>query len=114
LQAADLLRDPEQRLHVMAHLVSDDVCLREITRGAEPILQIAEEGGVEVDLLIGRTVERPGRRLRHSARGIHGAGEEHEPWLLVLAAHVAKEHAPRVLRVGQHRGHEFLHRIGAG
>src|SRR5207249_2577631 len=83
----DLLGDAEQRLHVMADLVGDDVGLREVTGRAETIAKRAEEAEVEVELLVGGAVERTHRGARHAARRLHRAGEEHELRLAVLPAH---------------------------
>ena len=42
--------DAGQRLHVMSDLVREDVCLGEIPRGAEALLQLVEEAQIEVDV----------------------------------------------------------------
>src|SRR5579872_6057387 len=59
--------DAEQVLHVMAGLVRDDVGLRELAglalAAAEPGLDLAEEAGVEKNLLLRWAVERAHRRL---------------------------------------------------
>ena len=53
-----------------------------------------EEGEVEVDLAVGRAVERPDRRRARAAGRVDGAGEQHEPRLAVAAAARAEELAP--------------------
>ena len=60
LRAPDLRLDPEQRLHVVADLVRQHVRLREVARGTEPLLELAVEPEVDVDLVRRRAVERPG------------------------------------------------------
>ena len=73
LRLVHLLRDAEQRLHVMADLVGDHVGLREVAGRAEAIAQVAVEVEIDVDLLVGRAVERTHRRLRRAAGRAHHA-----------------------------------------
>ena len=69
-----LRQNAEQVLHVMADLVGDHIGLRELAvpaagiAAAESPLEVLEERGVEINLLIVRTVERPHRGLRDSRR----------------------------------------------
>src|SRR5215470_12636568 len=70
-----LLLDPgknsQRILHVMTDLVGDHIGLRELAgfafAAAETGLDLAEERGIEIDLLVVRTVERAHRALRHAA-----------------------------------------------
>src|SRR5439155_7839858 len=87
------IRDPELLLDVMADLVGDHVRLREITGGTEPLAQRAEEVEVEIDLLVWRTVERPGGGSGDAASGLHRAVEEHQPGISRLARHAAERGA---------------------
>jgi hypothetical protein len=50
--------EAEQRLHVMADLVRDDVSLREVARGAEAPIELVVEAEVDVDALVSRAIER--------------------------------------------------------
>jgi hypothetical protein len=62
-QLLDVLRDAEHGLDVVTELVRHDVRHREIAAGrTEARLQLVEEAEVEIHLLVGRAVERPGRR----------------------------------------------------
>ena len=70
----------------MADLVRDDIGLREIPGCAEPLMQLAVEGHVEVDLLVERAVEGPRCRARAAALGLHRLVEQHEPGCLVVNA----------------------------
>ena len=106
-----LLGDAEQVLHVMPDLVRDHVGLREIARRLEALAQLAVEAEVDVDLLIGRAVERTHRRLREAARRLHRAGEQHQLGLLVLRPGLPEQRAPGVLGVGQHHRDESCHRV---
>ena len=62
----DLAADAEQVLHVVADLVGDHVGLGEVAGRAEAVAQLLVEAEVDVDLLVGRAVERPHRGLRRS------------------------------------------------
>src|SRR5829696_4114710 len=61
LELADLALDPREVLDVVRDLVRDHVCLREVAGSAEAVAELPEEVRVQVDLLIGRAVERTGR-----------------------------------------------------
>src|SRR5882762_3016782 len=67
----DLGQHPQQVLYVMADLVGNHIGLRELAgfafAAAETGLDLAEERGVQVDLLVGRTIEGPHRALRRPA-----------------------------------------------
>ncbi len=62
---------------MVAVLVAEDVGLDEVAALAAELLleDVAEEGRVEVDLLVGRAVERPDLRGGLAAPGVHGPGE---------------------------------------
>ena len=62
----EIAHRPHQVLHVMADLVRDNVRLREIARRAEAVVQLLEKRRVEVELPVGRAVERSGSRARLS------------------------------------------------
>src|SRR5215212_3393635 len=75
--ALGALERPEQVLDVMPVLVRDHVRLRERAPvRPEPCAQLLEEPQVDVDLPVGRTVERPDLRARVAAAGLRGVGEE--------------------------------------
>ena len=80
----------------MAELVGEDVGLREVAGRAELALQLVEEPEIEIDLAIGRAVERAGRRLREAAGGVDRVAEQHRLGVLVTPA---EQLLPRVLRV---------------
>src|SRR3546814_16801032 len=63
---------------MVADLVRDDIGLRGVARGAELAVEFAEEGGVEIDALIGGAVEGTHRRLRRAAARPVLIGEEVE------------------------------------
>jgi hypothetical protein len=47
----------------MAEFVGENVGLRELAGGPKPALRFIIKAEIDVDLLIRRTLERPGRRL---------------------------------------------------
>jgi hypothetical protein len=73
LRLLGLGQNAEQILHVMPDLVRDHVGLGKLARFAANVAaakargDLIEEGGVEVDLLVGRTVERSHGALGFSA-----------------------------------------------
>ena len=71
LLGADLAHGAEQVLDVVAVLVGEDVGLDEVAAlAAELALEhVVEERGVEVDVLVGRAVERPDVGGRLAAAG---------------------------------------------
>src|SRR5689334_11812845 len=80
----------------MGELVSEDVGLGKIPRRAETILQLAEEPEIEVDLVVGGTVERTGGRLREAARRVDRVAEQHRLGPIVAAA---EQLLPRTLGI---------------
>ena len=77
LGAMHLVRDAHQMLHVVADFVRDDVGLGEFAGCVETLAEVAVEGEVDIDALVGRAVERSHRRLAGAAGGRCGAGEQH-------------------------------------
>src|SRR5690606_20807167 len=73
LEAADLPGDPGQVLDVVTVFVSDHVVAGEVAAGAHLAVELVVEGGVDVDRLVGRAVERPHRARRRAAAGPHPA-----------------------------------------
>src|SRR5215467_1550990 len=118
LRLLHLRQDAEQILHVVADLVRDHVGLRELAAlasdlaAAETPLDVLKECGVEIDLLVVRTIERS-----HGGRGIaagraRGAGEHHQRRRPVGLARPREDLAPLRFGAAEHRRNEFLHLIG--
>src|SRR4051812_17174687 len=80
------LLDAQQLLQVVPHLVGEHVGLREVTRRAEPLLELAVERQVDVGVLVGRAVERADRARRSAAPGVDRAGEQHQLGVAVRLA----------------------------
>src|SRR3546814_15904183 len=74
---------------MMPDLVRDDIGLRGVAGGAESLGEFAKEGGVEIDALVGRAIERPHRRLGGAASRLIPVGEEVERRPLIAADDLA-------------------------
>src|SRR5262245_33983309 len=92
----------------MANLVGNHIGLGEITRSFEPLFQLAKERGVEINLLVHRTIKRPRRRLGKTARRLRRIGEQDQLRIAIFAPCSAEQVVPHVLRIGQHRADELL------
>mgnify|MGYP001290647172 FL=1 len=57
LGGAHLVRNADERLDVMAHLMCDHIGLRKIAGRAEAGAQLVEEARVEIDAIVGGAVE---------------------------------------------------------
>jgi hypothetical protein len=62
---------------------------------------------VDVNPSILRTIERTGCATGETAAGLNHVREEHEPRLLVLAAHLPKDFLPGVFGIGENYRDEF-------
>src|SRR5437868_971223 len=80
----------------MTELVGDDVRIREIAGRTESSTELVEETGVEIDLVIVRTIERSGRGVRHATRRFERITEQHDLRPLVT---ISENVLPRVLHV---------------
>ena len=85
----------------MPDFMRHDVGLREVTWRTEPLVQLAKERQIQVDVAIRGAVEGARLGAPEAASRRRLALEEHEGWRHVrLAAH-AENLAPRVLGVGE-------------
>src|SRR5258708_38489938 len=107
----------------MARFMRDDVGGGELAgiarAAAEAGLDLAEEIGVEEDLLVRRTVERPHRRLRHAAApAIGGVAEQHDARSRIGLPTGLEDLAPAIVDLaedaGDHAAHLVLWRTGLG
>src|SRR5262249_36366811 len=110
--------DAKQILHVVADLVRDHVGLGELAALAsyvaatETPLEILKECGVEIDLLIVRTVERTHGGLRKPACRARCAREHNQRRRLVSFPSLRKDLLPLDLRASEHSRYELTHLIG--
>jgi hypothetical protein len=92
----------------MAHLMGDNVGLRELRFGAPELLfQLIEERGIEVDGSVRRAIKWANRRRRHAASGLHPIGEKHHVRGLIAFADLAELFLPDLLGETQDRGIEL-------
>ena len=99
--------DTEQILNVMSNFVGYDVGLCEVASRTQAFLELTEKTEVDINASIFRTIERTARTTGEPAAGLSQVGEEHEPRLLVLSAHLPEELMPRVFGVGENDGDEL-------
>src|SRR5689334_1395931 len=100
--ALHLHLDPEQFLHMMPDLMCQNIGLSEIAGRTETSLQFIVKTQVDINLLVVRTVERPGCGLCHAAGGIDSIAEEHELGMAIRSSLLLKDLCPRALRVVEH------------
>src|SRR6201747_1124912 len=86
---------------------------------AETGLDLAEEIGVEEDLLVRRAIERPHRRLRHAAAAaIGGVAEQHDARARIGLPAGLENLAPAIVDLaedaGDHAADLVLRRTGLG
>ena len=91
----------------MADLVGDNIGLRELAGRLEAARQLVEEAEVEIDPLVGRTIERPHRRLADAALGARGVAEQDQLGIAILAAHPLEDLVPDILGALQHARDEL-------
>src|SRR5215208_1981479 len=84
LRALRLLQNAEFILHVVADLMRDHIGLRKFAgfagTAAEALFDLPEEGSVQIDALIGRTIEWAHRRLGEAATAtLRRARKQNQP-----------------------------------
>ena len=100
LSLLNLGENAQQILDVMTNFVGNHVSLRELTALAADIAapeaprKISEEGGVEIDLLVVRTVEGAHRRLGHPAGRARHPGEHDQGRCGVALAGLREDFLP--------------------
>lgn len=70
MEHLDLLGDAEQILHVMAHLMGNDIGLSEISWGAKALPDLLEEAHIQIDVSLETSVKWPDARLSDAAHGL--------------------------------------------
>ena len=92
---------------MMSNFVCDDVGLREVASCPQAVLELTEKTEVDVNAPILRTIERTGCAAGEATAGLNQVREEHQPRLLVLAAHLPEDLIPGVFGIGQNNRDEF-------
>ena len=93
---------------MMADLMGDDIGLGEIAAGAEPVLELAIEAEVEIDLLVERAVERTHGGHRIAASRAHLIGEQDELGRGIALALRGENPLPAALGGAEDLGDESL------
>ena len=114
LQLAHLVRDAEDLLHVVADLVGDHIGLREVAGSPEAPPQFLVEAKIDVDLLVGRAIERAHRALGEAATRTNGVREQHQLGVAVLMAGGGQQFVPHRLGIVEHERHELHHLVVGG
>ena len=91
---------------MVAELVRDHVCPREVARRAQPRLHVAVERQIDVGPAIGWAVEGPHLAAGGPAARPHPLPEKHELGALVGVPLAGEDVLPRVLRAGEDVGAE--------
>ncbi len=78
LRRPRLIEHAGKMLDMMPHLMRDHIGLGKVAGRAEPVAKLAVEAGVEIDIVVGRAVERPHRGLRRAAARLAAAAIEDE------------------------------------
>ena len=96
---------------MVADFMSNHVSLGKITGSLEAVAQLTIKIEIDIDLVIFRTIERPGGSLREAARGLHPAAKKHQFRRLVCPTVARKYFAPGALCAAEHTRDEVFHRI---
>src|ERR1041385_2407681 len=96
---------------MMANFMSDHVSLGKIAWSLEAVAQLTIEIEIDINLVIFRAIEWPGRSLRRPARRLHRAAKEHQFRGLIGAAVARENFPPGTLCAPEHPGNEIFHLI---
>src|SRR5262249_20641059 len=105
----------EKILHVMAHLVGDDVGLGKLRlRTAEPPLEFVKEGWIQINGPVRGTVEGANGRRRSTAARVDLLREQHHVRRLITSAGLAELVVPHDLGEAQDRRREVMRALFLG
>ncbi len=93
----------------MPDLVRDDVERGEVARSLEAAGKLVEEGGVDVDRIVVRAVERAHRSLTHAAGGLRAAGIGHHSCRNIALSALSEDFRPGLLGRAEAAGEEIAH-----
>ena len=102
-------------LHVVAHLVSDDVGIGKVAVGPQLLFHLSKERQVDVEFLVARAIEGSHLCRALSAGRLRAVGVEHHGGHLVLHVVVFENLLPHILRAGQYlrgKARQFLFLLG--
>src|SRR5262249_52154147 len=101
------ITDAEQILHVMSNFMCNNVCLREIATGTQPLLEFVKKSEVDVNTSIFWTIKRTGGTTGKPAAGPSLVCEEYELRLFVFASHLLEDRMPCVFGIGENDSDEL-------
>ena len=96
-----LAQDAELVLHMVAHLMGDDIGVSEVAVSAKFFLHVLEKLQVDVNTLVGGAIERTAGRSRIATARVDGIAEDDELRGLVGLAHLAELFGPHILGAGK-------------
>src|SRR3954447_7613399 len=117
LQPSHTRQDAKQVLDVVPSLMRDDICRRELAGVARTTvksrLDLAEKSGVEKNLPVRRTIERPHRRLRHPAAAPIGrVAKQYDPRTGIGLSAGLENFAPAIVDLAEDTGDHAPHLVG--
>ena len=86
---------------MVAHFMGDHIGLGKVAGGGIALGQLAEKTDIQIDLAIGRAIERPARRAGHAAGRAHASVEQYQGRVLILAASLLEQLAPGIFGVAE-------------
>jgi hypothetical protein len=92
----------------MANFVRDHVSSGKIAGRAESRAQFMKEGKVDIELLIGGTIEWPDGGASTAATRVYLISEQDERWFPILFARPAKDIAPGIFGFGEDNRDKLL------
>ena len=102
-----LVQDSEQVLHVVAHLVRNDVGIGKVAIGSQLPLHLGKEGKVDIHTLVGRAIEWTRRSCGSTAPRLYTARKEHQAGRFIGAPHLLELLCPHIFGTGQYLAREF-------
>lgn len=97
-----------QILDMVPYLMGDHIRLGKITRCLEFPPELVEKAEIEIKVVVTRTIERPGRRIGHSASGRDAPGKQDELRFLIPDARLLRQYLPEdLLRTAENYRSEF-------
>ena len=103
----ELIGVAKQVLNVVTDFVGDHVGLSKVPRCTELASQLAEEGCVEINLFIGRAIERTRAAAGHAASTVDLVFEQDQRRFLVFATGLRKQIRPNIFRVSEYGADKF-------
>src|SRR5689334_6757636 len=98
---------------MVAKFVGENVGLGELARRSKSSLQLVKETEIDIHLLVGGTIKRPGRRLGCATAGRSHVSKQHQLGMTIWNSSLLKNSCPGLLRVIEHKRDELDQRLFA-